>query len=85
MNSKLFMTFSAMAIAAVVLLFASGPIVGNQQALAYGYHGHGHYYYHGHGHYYYHGHGYYHRYYHHPYYHGHYYRHYSRGHYYRHY
>ncbi|MGB8937053.1 MAG: hypothetical protein WCC17_18350 [Candidatus Nitrosopolaris sp.] len=34
MNSKTTMTFSSMAIAAVVLLFVSGPIVGNQQALA---------------------------------------------------
>ena len=43
MNSKATMTFSTLAIAAVALLFASGPIVGNQQALAYVYHhGHGH-------------------------------------------
>ena len=34
MNSKTTMTLSSMVIAAVVLLFVSGPIVGNQQALA---------------------------------------------------
>ncbi|MGC1931374.1 MAG: hypothetical protein WA667_20575 [Candidatus Nitrosopolaris sp.] len=38
MNSKI-ITFSGMTIAAVVLLFASGP-TGNQQAIAYG-HGFG--------------------------------------------
>ncbi|MFZ0512529.1 MAG: hypothetical protein WAM14_13055 [Candidatus Nitrosopolaris sp.] len=46
LNSKRTMVLSTLAIAAVVLLFASGPIVGNQQALA-SYHGH-HYYYHHH-------------------------------------
>lgn len=64
MNSKIIMPFSTMAIAAVVLLFASGPIVTNHNALAvvyyhghYGhYHGHYHYRYHGHYHYRYHGH-----------------------------
>jgi hypothetical protein len=35
MNSKTTITLSTMAIAAVVLLFASGPIVVSQQALAY--------------------------------------------------
>jgi hypothetical protein len=55
-----------MAIAAAVLLFASGPIVGNQQALAYVYH-HGHYYHHPY---------YNHHFYRHYYHHGHYYRHY---------
>jgi hypothetical protein len=73
MNSKATMTFSTLAIAAVALLFASGPILAAHQASAivyvhrhYGYH-HGHYYrpYHGyyHGHYYrhYHGHGVYHK------------------------
>jgi hypothetical protein len=33
-NSKTIMTFSTMAIAAVVLLFASDPILANQKALA---------------------------------------------------
>ena len=76
MNSKTNIVFSAVAIAVAVLLFASGPIVQNQQAFAanlYGsglvrYHGgyghHGHYGYHGyyHGHYrHYHGHGVYHK------------------------
>ncbi|MFZ0224057.1 MAG: hypothetical protein WAM42_20445 [Candidatus Nitrosopolaris sp.] len=61
MNPKTSIALSIVAIAAVVLLFASGPLVGNQQALAYRY-------YHGHHGYY---HGYYHR--HHR---GHYYRHY---------
>ncbi|MGB6534096.1 MAG: hypothetical protein WBF33_38950 [Candidatus Nitrosopolaris sp.] len=70
MNSKTTITFGTTAIAAVALLFTSGPIVGNQQALAYVYH-HGHYYHHPY---------YHHPYYHHPYYHyGHYYHH---GHYY---
>src|SRR5215831_16614373 len=41
MNSKATMTLSTLVIAAVALLFASGPIAGNQQALAYVYH-HGH-------------------------------------------
>jgi hypothetical protein len=53
MNSKATMTFSTLAIAAVALLFASVPIAGNQQALAYVYH-HGHHYHH-----YYHHHRYY--------------------------
>ena len=76
MNSKTNISLSTVAIAIVVLLFASGPIVQNQQAFAanlYGsglvrYHGgyghHGHYGYHGyyHGHYrHYHGHGVYHK------------------------
>ena len=43
MNSKATMTISSLAIAAVALLFASGHIVGNQQAQAYVYY-HGHYY-----------------------------------------
>ena len=61
---------STVAIAVVVLLFASGPIIQNQQAFAanlygsglvryhggYGYHGHYHGYYQGHYHGYYHGH-----------------------------
>ncbi len=34
MKSNLIMPFSIMAIAAVVLLFASGPVVGSQQAFA---------------------------------------------------
>ena len=34
MNSKTGVAFSIIAIAAVIVLFASGPIVGNQQALA---------------------------------------------------
>ncbi|MGC1930195.1 MAG: hypothetical protein WA667_14575 [Candidatus Nitrosopolaris sp.] len=34
MNSKTTMAFSTMTIAVLVLLFASGPIVGNQQASA---------------------------------------------------
>ena len=66
MISKTNISLSTVAIAVVVLLFASGPIVQNQQAFAanlygsglvryhggYGYHG----YYHGHYHGYYHGH-----------------------------
>ena len=57
MNSKTSVSLSVVAIAALVLLFASGPIVAAHQASAvvyvhrhYGYH-HGHYYrhYHGHG------------------------------------
>ncbi|MFY9798980.1 MAG: hypothetical protein WAJ93_25100 [Candidatus Nitrosopolaris sp.] len=36
MKSKTTITLSIAAIAAVALLFATGPIVGNQQALAYG-------------------------------------------------
>jgi hypothetical protein len=76
MNSKTSISLSSVAIAVVVLLFATGPIVQNQQAFAanlygsglvryhggYGYHG----YYHGHYRYY---HGYYHG--HYRYYHGH--------------
>jgi hypothetical protein len=66
---------STVAIAAVMVLFVSGPLVTNQQALAYryyhGYHGYYGYYYRYHGYY----HGHYHRY--HPYhYHGHYHRYY---------
>ena len=62
MNSNTTLSLSVVAIAALVLLFASGPMIGKQQAVAYVYyHGHyGHYY---HGHYYrhhafYRGHGY---------------------------
>jgi len=36
MNSKTAITLSAAAIAAVAILFASSPIVGSQQALAFG-------------------------------------------------
>ena len=73
MISKTNIALSTVAIAVVVLLFASGPIVQNQQAFAanlYGsglvrYHGgYGHHGYHGyyHGHYrHYHGHGVYHK------------------------
>jgi len=39
MNSKTTITLSAAAIAAVAILFASGPIVGSQQALAFGWNG----------------------------------------------
>ena len=74
MNSKINIVFSAVSIAVAVLLFASGPIVQNQQAFAanlygsglvryhggYGYHGHYHGYYHGHYRHY-HGHGVYHK------------------------
>ena len=74
MNSKTNIVFSAVAIAVAVLLFASGPIVQNQQAFAanlygsglvryhggYGHHGHYHGYYHGHYRHY-HGHGVYHK------------------------
>ncbi|HXX96352.1 MAG TPA: hypothetical protein VEL11_04440 [Candidatus Bathyarchaeia archaeon] len=35
MNPKIIMPFSTMAIAAVALLFASGPIISSQQALAF--------------------------------------------------
>ena len=35
MKSKTIVTLSTAAIAAVALLFASGPIIGTQQALAY--------------------------------------------------
>jgi len=52
MNSKTTITLSAATIAAVVLLFATGPIVGSQQAFAYGYGGYGGYGYHHHHHYY---------------------------------
>ncbi|MGB8935118.1 MAG: hypothetical protein WCC17_08435 [Candidatus Nitrosopolaris sp.] len=38
MNSKTTIAFSTMAIAAVALLFTSGPTVGNQQAQAYVHH-----------------------------------------------
>jgi hypothetical protein len=51
---------STVAIAAIIVLFASGPLVTNQQALAYRYYYHGYHGYHGHYHGYYH--GYYHRY-----------------------
>jgi hypothetical protein len=43
MKSKTTMAFSTMAIAAVALLFASGPITGNQQAFAYGGYGYHHF------------------------------------------
>ncbi len=72
MISKTNIALSTVAIAVVVLLFASGPIVQNQQAFAANLYGSGLVRYHG---------GYGH---HHGYYHGHYYRHYH-GHYYRHY
>ena len=67
MNSNTTLSLSVAAIAALVLLFASGPIVSHHQALAVvivhghygGYFPHYHYGYHGHyGHYHYHGHGY---------------------------
>lgn len=75
MSSKTNIVFSAVAIAVAVLLFASGPIVQNQQAFAanlygsglvryhggYGHHGHYHGYYHGHYYRHYHGHGVYHK------------------------
>jgi hypothetical protein len=74
---------STVAIAAVMILFVSGPLVTNQQALAYRhYHGYHGYYHRYHGYY----HGYYHRY--HGYYHGYYHRHHPyhyHGHYDRHY
>jgi hypothetical protein len=58
MNPKIIMPFSTMAIAAVALLFASGPIISSQQALAFVYvHGHAGFY-HGYG--FYRGHGFYH-------------------------
>jgi hypothetical protein len=62
MNSNTSLSLIVVAIAALVLLFASGPVIGKQQAVAYGYY-HGHYghYYHGHyyrHHAYYRGHGY---------------------------
>jgi hypothetical protein len=72
MNPKIIMPFSTMAIAAVALLFASGPIISSQQALAFVYvHGHagfyrGHGFYHGYGFYH---HPYYRHYFYHPYYH----------------
>ena len=62
MNSNTTVSLSVVAIAALVLLFASGPIIGKQQAVAYVYyHGHHGHYYHGHyyrHHAYYRGHGY---------------------------
>ena len=67
MNSNTTLSLSVAAIAAIVLLFASGPIVSHHQALAVvivhghygGYFPHYHYGYHGHyGHYHYNGHGY---------------------------
>jgi hypothetical protein len=39
MKSKTTVALSTAAIAAVALLFAAGPLVGTQQALAYGWHG----------------------------------------------
>jgi len=39
MNSKTGIAFSTTAIAAVIVLFASGPIVANQQAQAFGFAG----------------------------------------------
>jgi len=60
MNSRT-VSLSVIAIAALVLLFASGPIVAAHQASAFVY-VHRHYgYYHGHYHGYYHGHGVYHK------------------------
>ncbi|MGC1929220.1 MAG: hypothetical protein WA667_09615 [Candidatus Nitrosopolaris sp.] len=47
--------FSIMTIVAAVVLFASGPMLGNQQALAY-HHGYHHSYHHGYHHSYHHGH-----------------------------
>jgi hypothetical protein len=47
MNPKI-VSFSGMTIAAVALFFASGHMIGNQQAIAFGGHGFGH----GFGHYY---------------------------------
>ena len=41
MKTKTTITLSIAAIAAAALLFATGPIVGNQQALAYGWGGWG--------------------------------------------
>ncbi len=70
MNTKTSIAVSTVAIAAVVLIFASGPIVAAHQASAvvyvhrhYGYHGHYYRHYHGPYHYYrhYHGHGVYHK------------------------
>jgi hypothetical protein len=47
MNSKTTVALSTIAIAAVVLLFASGPIVGNQLAFAWGdFHHHHHHHHH---------------------------------------
>jgi hypothetical protein len=88
MNPKIIMPFSAMAIAAVALLFTSGPIISSQQALAFVYvHGHhgyyGHFYRHGYyGHFY--RHGYYGHFYRHGYYYGHPYHRFYRGHFYYH-
>jgi hypothetical protein len=62
MSSSTSVSLSVIGIAALVLLFASGPIIGKQQAVAYVYY-HGHHYHGHHGHYYrhhayYRGHGY---------------------------
>ncbi|MDQ6668230.1 MAG: hypothetical protein M3Y53_08410 [Thermoproteota archaeon] len=64
MHSKTNITFSILAIAAAVLLFATGPIVGNafassEQSYHHYYHPHHHYYHHNHHHYYHHNHHYY--------------------------
>jgi hypothetical protein len=63
MNSKTSIVFGAVAITAIVLLFASSSLLPGHQALAYFYHYHyGHYHY-GYGHYHYHyhyGYGHYH-------------------------
>jgi hypothetical protein len=67
MNPKIIIPFSTMAIAAVALLFASGPLVGNQQASAYYYGGYGYHHFH---HFY---HPYFHRHFYHPYFHRHFY------------
>jgi hypothetical protein len=84
MNPKIIMPFSTMAIAAVALLFASGPIISSQQALAFVYvHGHAGFYHHGYyGHFY--RHGYYGHFYRHGYYYGHPYHRFYRGHFYYH-
>jgi hypothetical protein len=73
MKSKTAITFTTMAIAAVALLFGSGPILGNQPAFAYYYGYHHFYYHHFHPYYYHHFYGHY----------GHFYGHY--GHFYGHY
>lgn len=39
MNSKITLVFSTLSIVALVLLFASGAVVGNHQALAFGWAG----------------------------------------------
>ena len=51
MNRKT-LSFSGMTIAAVALFFASGHMIGNQQAIAFGGYGYGHGFGHGFGHFY---------------------------------